>query len=64
MQKLIPLKDTLTVILLGYAAELSKIKPNGDEDLEYRQSLKTELENRGVKPNYGVYQNLLTGPTD
>ena len=64
MENNLPLEDISTPTLLGYAAELKKTKPNGAEDLQYRTSLKTELENRGVQPNWGVIDNLLTGPTE
>ena len=64
MENNLPLKDISTPILLGYAAELTKTKPNGDEDIQYRTSLKTELESRGVQPSWKVLDNLLTGPTE
>jgi hypothetical protein len=64
MENNVALKDISTPTLLGYAAELKNTKPNGDKDLAYRISLKDELESRGVKPNWGVLDNLLTGPTE
>lgn len=64
MENNLPIKDISTPILLGYVAELQKTKPNGAEDLQYRNDLKTELENRGVKISWGVFDNLLTGPTE
>jgi hypothetical protein len=60
----LPLKDISTPILLGYVADLQKRVVTNEADLQYRKDLKAELITRGTLESWGVYQNLLTGPTN
>jgi hypothetical protein len=64
MENTIPLKDIGTPTLLGYVADLKKIPVMNDDDLQYRKDLKAELIARGTSENWGIFDNLLTGPTD
>ena len=58
------LKDIATPTLLGYVADLQKIPVRDEADLQYRKDLKAELIARGTPESWGIYQNLLTGPTN
>jgi hypothetical protein len=60
----LPLKDISTPVLLGYVADLQKRVVTDEADLQYRKDLKAELITRGTPENWGIYQNLLTGPTN
>ena len=60
----LPLKDISTPILLGYAAELQKRVVGDEADLQYRKDLKAELIARGTGEGWGIFDNLLTGPTN
>ena len=64
MENILPLKDTATPILLGYVAELQKIPVRDEADLQYRKDLKAELIARGTTESLGIFENLLTGPTN
>ena len=61
---MIQLKDIATPILLGYVAELQKIPVKDEADLQYRKDLKVELISRGTDESWGIFNNLLTGPTN
>jgi hypothetical protein len=64
MENILPLKDIATPILLGYVAELQKIPVMNEADLQYRKDLKAELVARGTAESWGIFNNLLTGPTN
>jgi hypothetical protein len=64
MENTIPLKDISTPTLLGYVADLQKIPVRNEADLQYRKDLKAELISRGTEENWGIFHNLLTGPTN
>jgi hypothetical protein len=64
MENTLPLKDIATPILLGYVADLQKRPVRDDADLQYRKDLKAELIARGTAESWGIYENLLTGPTN
>ena len=64
MEKTLPLKDISTPTLLGYVAELQKILVKDEADLQYRKDLKAELIDRGTAESWGIFNNLLTGPTN
>jgi hypothetical protein len=64
MEKTLPLKDISTPTLLGYVAELQKIPVKDEADLQYRKDLKVELIARGTDESWGIFNNLLTGPTN
>ena len=64
MENTLPLKDISTPILLGYAAELQKRVVGDETDLQYRKDLKAELMARGTGERWGIFDNLLTGPTN
>jgi hypothetical protein len=64
MENTIPLKDIGTPTLLGYVADLQKTPVRDETDLQYRKDLKAELIARGTSENWGIFDNLLTGPTD
>jgi hypothetical protein len=50
--------------LLGYVADLQKKPVMNEADLQYRTELKAELIARGTPENWGIFENLLTGPTN
>ena len=58
------LKDIATPTLLGYVADLQKIPVRDAVDLQYRKDLKAELISRGTQEGWGIFNNLLTGPTN
>lgn len=60
----LPLKDISTPTLLVYATELQKIVVKDENDLQYRKDLKAELIARGTAERWGIFKNLLTGPTN
>ena len=64
MQNGLPLKDIETPILLGYIADLQKLPVSDEADLQYRKDLKAELIARGTHESWGIFENLLTGPTN
>jgi hypothetical protein len=64
MENTIPLKDISTPTLLGYVADLQKIPVRDESDLQYRKDLKAELIARGTAESWGIFNNLLTGPTN
>ena len=64
LETTIPLKDIPTPTLLGYVAELQKIVVRNEVDLQYRKDLKAELIARGTAESWGIFNNLLTGPTN
>ena len=64
MEKTLPLKDISTPTLLGYVAELQKLPVMNEADLQYRKDLKAELIARGTAESWGIFNNLLTGPTN
>jgi hypothetical protein len=64
MENGLTLKDIETPILLGYVARLQKLPVSDDADLQYRKDLKAELIARGTQESWGIYENLLTGPTN
>jgi len=64
MENTIPLKDISTPTLLGYVADLEKIPVRDEADLQYRKDLKAELIARGTAESWGIFNNLLTGPTN
>ena len=64
MQNGLPLKDIETPILLGYIADLQKLPVSDEADLQYRKDLKAELIARGTQESWGIFENLLTGPTN
>jgi hypothetical protein len=64
MENTIPLKDISTPTLLGYVADLQKIPVRDEADLQYRKDLKAELIARGTAESWGIFNNLLTGPTN
>jgi hypothetical protein len=64
MENTLPLKDIATPILLGYVADLQKRPVRDEADLQYRKDLKAELIARGTPESWGIYENLLTGPTN
>ncbi len=64
MENTLPLKDISTPILLGYVADLQKRPVRDEADLQYRKDLKAELIARGTPESWGIYENLLTGPTN
>jgi hypothetical protein len=64
MENTLPLKDISTPTLLGYVAELQKILVKDEADLQYRKDLKAELIDRGTAESWGIFNNLLTGPTN
>ncbi len=59
-----PIKDIATPILLGYVADLQKTRVIDEADLQYRKDLKAELIARGTDESWGIFENLLTGPTN
>ncbi len=59
-----PIKDIATPILLGYVADLQKRPVRDEADLQYRKDLKAELIARGTDESWGIFENLLTGPTN
>jgi len=64
MENTIPLKDISTPTLLGYVADLQKMPVRDEADLQYRKDLKAELIARGTDESWGIFENLLTGPTN
>jgi len=64
MENTIPLKDISTPTLLGYVADLQKMPVRDEADLQYRKDLKAELIARGTAESWGIFNNLLTGPTN
>lgn len=64
MENTIPLENIETPTLLGYVADLQKQPVTSEADLQYRKDLKAELIARGTPESWGIYQNLLTGPTN
>ena len=64
LETTISLKDISTPTLLGYVAELQKIVVQNEADLQYRKDLKAELIARGTAESWGIFNNLLTGPTN
>jgi len=64
MENTLPLKDISTPTLLGYVAELQKLPVMNEADLQYRKDLKAELIARGTAESWGIFNNLLTGPTN
>jgi hypothetical protein len=64
MENILPLKDISTPTLLGYVAELQKLPVMNEADLQYRKDLKAELIARGTAESWGIFNNLLTGPTN
>ena len=64
LETTIPLKDISTPTLLGYVAELEKSVIKNEADLQYRKDLKAELIARGTAESWGIFNNLLTGPTN
>jgi hypothetical protein len=64
MENTLPLKDISTPTLLGYVAELQKLPVMNEADLQYRKDLKAELIARGTTESLGIFENLLTGPTN
>ncbi len=64
MENTLPLKDIATPTLLGYVADLQKRPVRDEADLQYRKDLKAELIARGTPESWGIYENLLTGPTN
>lgn len=64
MENILLLKEIATPILLGYVADLQKIPVRDEADLQYRKDLKAELISRGTQENWGIFHNLLTGPTN
>jgi len=64
MENTIPLKYISTPTLLGYVADLQKIPVRDEADLQYRKDLKAELIARGTAESWGIFNNLLTGPTN
>ena len=58
------IKDIETPILLGYVADLQKTPVIDEVDLQYRKDLKAELIARGTAESWGIFNNLLTGPTN
>jgi hypothetical protein len=64
MENRLPLKDIETPILLGYVAGLQKLPVSDEADLQYRKDLKAELVSRGTQESWGIFENLLTGPTN
>ncbi len=64
MENTLPLKDIATPTLLGYVADLQKTRVIDEADLQYRKDLKAELIARGTAESWGIFNNLLTGPTN
>ncbi len=64
MENTLPLKDIATPTLLGYVADLQKRPVRDEADLQYRKDLKAELIARGTDESWGIFENLLTGPTN
>jgi hypothetical protein len=64
MENTISLKNIDSATLLGYVAELQKKPVMNEADLQYRKDLKAELILRGTSENWGIFENLLTGPTN
>jgi hypothetical protein len=64
LETTLPLKDISTPTLLGYLAELQKIVVTDEADLQFRKDLKAELIARGNLEIWGIFENLLTGPTN
>jgi hypothetical protein len=64
MENKLPLKDIGTPTLLGYVADLQKTPVMSEADLQYRKDLKAELISRGTEESWGIFHNLLTGPTN
>jgi hypothetical protein len=64
LETTLPLKDISTPILLGYVADLQKRVVKDETDLQYRKDLKAELIARGTGETWGIFDNLLTGPTN
>jgi hypothetical protein len=64
MENTLPLKDISSPILLGYVADLQKRPVGNEADLQYRKDLKAELISRGTPESWGIFDNLLTGPTN
>ena len=60
----LPLKDISSPVLLGYVADLQKRPVRDEADLQYRKDLKAELIARGTPEHWGIFENLLTGPTN
>jgi hypothetical protein len=58
------LKDIGTPTLLGWVADLQKLPVRDEADLQYRKDLKAELISRGTEESWGIFHNLLTGPTN
>jgi hypothetical protein len=50
--------------LLGYVADLQKRPVMNEADLQYRKDLKAELIARGTSESWGIFENVLTGPTN
>jgi hypothetical protein len=64
MESTLPLKNISSPILLGYVADLQKRPVMNEADLQYRKDLKAELIVRGTQESWGIFENLLTGPTN
>mgnify|MGYP007038834168 CR=1 FL=1 len=64
MESTLPLKNISSPILLGYVADLQKRPVMNEADLQYRKDLKAELIARGTQESWGIFENLLTGPTN
>ena len=64
MENTLPLKDISSPVLLGYVADLQKRPVTNEADLQYRKDLKAELIARGTGESWGIFDNLLTGPTN
>jgi hypothetical protein len=64
MESTLPLKNISSPILLGYVADLQKRPVMNEADLQYRRDLKAELIARGTQESWGIFENLLTGPTN
>ena len=58
------LKNIETPTLLGWVANLQKLPVRDEADLQYRKDLKAELIPRGTDESWGIFHNLLTGPTN
>jgi hypothetical protein len=63
-KNILPLADIPTPTLLGYVADLQKRVVKDEADLQYRTELKAELIARGTGESWGIFDNLLTGPTN
>ena len=64
MENTLSLKNIDSPTLLGYVADLQKKPVMNEADLQYRMELKAELIARGTTEDWGIFNNLLTGPTN